>query len=60
MTVIHLPNGPTAYFKLTNLTLSKEIPVSRFFFIITDNKFILNWIFFNDKKNKQTINNIEN
>jgi rRNA maturation protein Rpf1 len=28
ITLIHLPNGPTAYFKLTSVQLTKEIFVS--------------------------------
>ena len=30
ITLIHLPNGPTAYFKLTSIELSKRISVSPF------------------------------
>lgn len=28
LTVIHLPNGPTAQFKITNVVMRKSIPVS--------------------------------
>ena len=30
ITLIHPPNGPTVYFKLTSIELSKRIPVSPF------------------------------
>lgn len=30
ITLIHLPNGPTAYFKLTSIELSKRISVRPF------------------------------
>lgn len=31
LTVIHLPNGPTAYYKLSNIVCSKAIRVQSFF-----------------------------
>jgi ribosome production factor 1 len=30
MTLIYLPDGPTAYFKLTSIELAKQLSVSRF------------------------------
>jgi len=33
ITLVHLPNGPTAYFKLTSVELTQQIYVSRFSFL---------------------------
>ena len=32
LVVSHLPNGPTAHFKLSNVKITKDIKVSRVFF----------------------------
>jgi ribosome production factor 1 len=42
MTVIHLPEGPTAYFKLSNVVLNKEIPDSGTIRAINKPEVILN------------------
>lgn len=35
ITMVHLPDGPTAYFKLTSIQLTKQIFVGRKFFHLT-------------------------
>jgi len=41
MTIMHLPNGPTAYFRLTSIELTEEIYVSSIL-IFTASPYLLN------------------
>ena len=35
ITLVHLPNGPSAYFKLTSIELTRQIYVRADFFLLT-------------------------